>query len=273
MTPLLALVGVLAAAPYVPPKTPLPTKAQCTALGAPRTPFAFGPGETLSYELDALGAKAGTMTMRVLPAREGTLPIEVHAETNTFFSKVRRVIGTVLSTLDAKTLRPTKYFEDAYENEVHRVADVRFPKGKPALLKSTVNGRTAEAQLEWANDVTDVAGAMYLLRQLDWAPGKTACIDVYGIRRIWRVWGTVQPREHVSLPLGEFDAWHLAGEAAPLDIPDARREMHVWISDDAQRLPLAALGAIDLGTVRATLVAVQRPDRSRKAENKGNLKW
>ena len=62
-----------------------------------------------------------------------------------------------------------------------------------------------------------------------------AGFDVYGIRRMWRVWGTVAPREHVSLPVGEFDAWHLAGQAARLDIPQARREVHVWISDDVRR--------------------------------------
>ena len=99
-------------------------------------------------------------------------------------------------------------------------------------------------------------------------------LDVYGIRRVWRVWGTVQKREHVSLPVGEFEAWHLAGEAARTDMPDARREIHVWLSDDSRRLPLAALGMIDLGAVRATLVNITRPgDKPQRAENKGNLTW
>jgi hypothetical protein len=33
------------------------------------------------------------------------------------------------------------------------------------------------------------------------------------------------------------------------------------------------MGAIDLGAVRATLKAFSRPGETRKAENKGNLKW
>ena len=119
-----------------------------------------------------------------------------------------------------------------------------------------------------------MAGAIYLLRALPLKEGMTVCFDVYGIRRIWRVWGKVLPKEHVSLPVGEFEAWHLAGEAARLDLPDARRIVHVWISDDARRLPLAAVGMIDLGAVRATLTGFSRPgDKGAKAENKGNLKW
>lgn len=251
-----------------------PSNDQCVALGSIKTPLSFGPGETLEFDLDALGAKAGTMTMRVLPLRDGLMPIEVHAKTNTFFSKVRRVDGLATSYVSPKTLRPARYYEDATENEWHRVADVSFRKNHVAKLLSTINGQTSTAELAYGNDVTDVAGAVFLMRQLDLKEGKQLCFDVYGIRRIWRVWGTVKPKEHVSLPVGEFETWHLAGEAARHDWQDARREIHVWITADERRLPIAALGTLDLGAVRATLTSFSRPgDKAAKAENKGNLKW
>lgn len=254
--------------------SPFPTDSQCQPLGSIKQPIAFGPGETLEYDLDALGARAGTMTMRVLPLREGLMPIEVHAKTNTFFSKVRRVDGTGTSFLQPKTLRPARYYEDAQENEWHRVADVTFRKNKTAKLVSSINGQQSTAELSYGNDVTDVAGAIFLMRQLELKEGKRLCFDVYGIRRIWRVWGTVQPKEHVSLPVGEFETWHLAGEAARHDWQDARRDIHVWITADERRIPIAALGSIDLGAVRATLTSFSRPgDKGAKAENKANLKW
>jgi hypothetical protein len=262
------------AGPPAPPKTPVPTEAQCIALGPPGSPIPFGPGETLEYDIDALGAKAGKMTMRVEPSRDGSLPVEVSVETNTFFSKVRRVKGSGTSYLNPRTLRPTRYHEDAKENEIHRVADVTFKKDKTARLVSTINGQTGTAELRYGNDITDVAGAVFLLRSLPLKEGMSVCVDIYGIRTIWRVWGKVLPKEHVSLPVGEFEAFHLEAEAARLDLPDARRGVHVWISDDARRLPLAAVGVIDLGTVRATLTGFSRPgDKSAKAEHKGNLKW
>ncbi len=254
--------------------SPFPTDAQCQALGPVMNPIPFGPGETLEFDVDALGARAATMTMQTLPIRDGVMPLEVAVETNTFFSKVRRVKGIAKSDLSVKTLRPTRYFEDAHENEVHRVADVTFKKNKTAKLVSTVDGQTWTEDMRWGNDVSDVAGAIHLLRAIPMKEGQQLCFDVYGIRRIWRVWGTVLPREHVSMPVGEFESWHLAGEAAPLNLPNARREMHVWISDDARRLPLAALGMIDFGAVRATMKAYSRPgEQGNRAENKGNIKW
>lgn len=254
--------------------SPFPTDAQCVALGNIKQPISFGPGEVLEFDLDALGAKAGTMTMRVLPVRDGLMPIEVHAMTNTFFSKVRRVDGLATSYLNPKTLRPTRYYEDAHENEWHRIADVSFRKNRTAKVVSTINGQQTTSELTFGNDISDVAGAVFLMRQLELKEGKQLCFDVYGIRRIWRVWGKVLPKEHVSLPVGEFETWHLAGEAARHDWQDARRDIHVWITADERRLPLAALGSIDLGAVRATMTSFSRPgDKAAKAENKANLKW
>ena len=262
----------LAAAPAEPT---IPTDAECLALPALRTPLAFSPGETLDYDLDALGAKAGRMTMRVLPIKDGSLPVEIRAETNTFFSKVRKVNGSGTSYLNPRTLHPNRYFEDATENEFHRIADVAFRAGqKQVHLKSTINGELAEWDMGWATEGLDVAGTIYMLRQLPLKEGLPICFDAYGIRRMWRTWGKVVGREHISMPVGEFDAWHIEGIAARLDQPSMRREIHVWITDDARRLPLAALGAIDIGTVRATLTGFSRPgDKQTRAEPKGNLKW
>jgi hypothetical protein len=256
--------------------SPMPTDAQCHALGPSLKSLPFGPGETLEFDVDALGAKAGSMVMRVLPFRSnGRMAIEVAVETNTFFSKVRRVKGTGTSTMDPRTLRPIRYIEDATENEVQRVADVTFGKSRTGKVVVTTRGAVSSEDLRWGGgDITDVASAVFLLRSVPLAQGQSLCFDAYAIRKIWRVWGTVLPREHASLPVGEFEAWHLAGTAARLDRPDIRREVHVWVSDDARRLPLAALGSIDLGAVRATLRAFQRPgERGTRAENRGNLTW
>jgi hypothetical protein len=259
----------------LPALPPFPTDAECAALPAVRTPLAFQSGETLDYDLDAMGAKAGRMTMKVLPLKDGALPIEVSAETNTFFSKVRKVKGSGTSYMNPRTLRPVRYVEDATEDNVHRVADVAFhPRDKRVHLVSTIDGSTNQWDMGWANDGLDVAGTIYVLRQLPFKDGLKVCFDAYGIRRMWRTWGRVVGKEHISMPVGEFDAWHIEGVAARTDLPEQRREIHVWITDDPRRLPLAALGAIDLGTVRATLTGFNRPgDKQNRAEPKGNLKW
>ncbi|XHF07575.1 DUF3108 domain-containing protein [Archangium gephyra] len=240
-----------------------------------RSPLAFAPGEELEFDLDAMGATAGKMTMAVQKKQDGSLPVQIKVQTNSFFSKVRRVNATAMSYMHPKTLRPSRYTEDATENEQHRTVDVAFnAKDRSVRVDYVIKGKPGSNNYSYDHEGMDVAGAIYMMRQLPLKEGMPLCFDVYGVRRMWRMTGSVVKREHVSLPLGEFDAWHLEGTAVRLDNPKLKREVHVWITDDDRRLPLAAVGTIDLGAVRATLTSYSRPgEKARQAQGKEQLKW
>lgn len=258
------------------PGTIPPGTAACPAMPPLQTQLTFSSGELLEYDLDALGAQAGKLYMKVLPKQNGELPVSVDAQTNTFFAKFRRVHGGGTSFLNPRTLRPSRYVEDATENEVRKTANVLFDaKVRQASIDWTVGATSGHNDMRYFTDGLDVGGAIYLLRQLPLKAGLPVCFDAYGIRHMWRVQGRVETREHISLPLGEFDAWHLSGEAFRLDAPNQKREIHVWLSDDDRRLPLVAMGVIDLGVVRATLSSFARPKERRqaRAEGKETLKW
>jgi Protein of unknown function (DUF3108) len=253
----------------------VPTDAECLALGSPEKPFAFPVGEYLEYDLDALGAEAGKLTLRVQPRRDGAIPVEVTAHTNTFFSKVRKVKATATSYLHPQTLRPKRYVEDALENDIRRYSDVHFSRSPRKVKLEYKNGnRGGNWIFDYAREALDPAGAIFLLRQLALKEGMPVCFDAYGIRRMWRVHGKVVGKERVSLKLGEFEAWHLQGEAVRIDRPGQKREIHLWVSADDRRIPLAAVGVIDLGAVRATLTAYSRPgEGGTRAQGKESLKW
>lgn len=253
------------------------TVAPCAqALPALRTPMAFMPGEVLEFDLDAMGAQAGKMTMRVHKPKDGHLPVEVEAQTNSFFSKVRRVRGSATTYLHPRTLRPKRYVEDTMENEMRRKVEVAFGQKDRSVKVDYQIGRRPKGQFNYTydKDGLDVAGSIYLLRQLPLQENLQVCFDVYGVRRLWRMQGSVLKREQVTTPLGQFNAWHMTGTAVRLDKPSQKRDVHVWISDDARRLPLAAVGTLDLGAVRATLTAVSRPGEKRQeAGGEEDMKW
>ena len=253
---------------------PPPTDAQCNRLPPPRGAAAFAPGERLSFDLDALGAKAGSMTLRTLqPDTQGQLPVEFTAQTSPFFSNIRRVKGNALSYLNPKTLRPTRYVENSVENETKRSAEALFHEG---ALRSTfrIDDKPGRRDFRTTRDTLDNLGAIYLLRQLPLSKGMPICFDAFGIRRLWRVSAKVLGREHVKIALGEFEAWHISGEAVRLDDNHQRREIHLWITDDARRLPVVAVGSLDFGAIRATLTAVARPgEKPGRAPGAQSLTW
>lgn len=261
------------APPPAPAASAIPRCAQ--SLPTLRAPLAFSAGEVLEFDLDAMGANAGKMTMQVQKNQNGSLPVQIKVQTNSFFSKVRRVNATAMSYLHPKTLRTSRYTEDATENEARRTVDVAFnTKDRKVRVDYVIKGKPGRNDYSYDHEGLDVGGAIYMMRQLPMKEGLSVCFDVYGVRRMWRMTGTVLKREHVSLPLGEFEAWHLSGTAVRLDKPSMTREVHVWISDDERRLPLAAVGSIDLGAVRATLTSYARPgEKAKQAQGKEQLKW
>ncbi|MCK8496383.1 DUF3108 domain-containing protein [Myxococcus fulvus] len=260
-----------------PNEAPITVEPCAQALPALRMPLAFMPGEVLEFDLDAMGAQAGKMTLRVQKPQDGQIPVLAQAETNSFFSKVRRVRGSATTWLNPRTLRPKRYVEDATENEMRRKVEVAFTHKDRAIKVDYQIGQRPKGQFNYTydKDGLDVAGSIYLLRQLPLEENLSVCFDVYGVRRLWRMQGQVLKKEKVTTPLGQFDAWHLVGTAVRLDRPKQKREVHVWLSDDARRLPLAAVGTLDLGAVRATLTSVSRPGEKRQEAGHGKeeMKW
>src|SRR5262249_62423926 len=89
--PLVAICSFAAVARAGQPAPP-PSDSDCQPLPPARMPLSFVAGEVLEFQLDAMGiARAGSVTMQVLPPRDGKLPIQLKAHTNTLFSKVRRM--------------------------------------------------------------------------------------------------------------------------------------------------------------------------------------
>lgn len=268
-----ALVGAPTLAADGPALKPVPTDEECKPLPAlTGGKAAFTPGETLRFELDAMGAKAGTMTMSVLPVKDGLLPLRVDAEASAFVRTLTTIKGTATSFVNPVTLRPIRYVERGEENQTRRHYDVAFTP-KRASVAWRFDKREGNNTLKYPHEVFDVAGVAYLARRLPMSEGQTLCLDLYGMRRIWRLHGTIV-KEKVTLPLGVFDAWRFSGEAVRLDSPRRRREVHLWFSNDEKRLPLAALGTTDLGAMRATLVGYERPgETATRIDDPKSLKW
>lgn len=249
------------------PVAAVPSDEECRRLPRARAPWPFESGELLEYEIDVLTARAAHLSFAVLP-RSGRgpsaeLPVRARAQTHSVFAQVRRVKSQGTSYLRVADLRPIRMREDAIEDGVLKRAEVAFsPDGRREVVIDWRRGdETGQFRHPYAHDALDLIGAIYYFRAIPLEVGQSVCFDVYAIRRLWRLWGRVEARERVATPAGEFDTLHLAGDAARLDAPAFRRGVHVWLSDDPRRLPVAALGAIDLGPVRATLQSVGRLDR------------
>ena len=268
-----------AAAPQVAMQA-LPAFPACAPLPAlVPGPFPFPATEKLTFDVDVTGASAATMSMELLPRKgrgeAAVQPILLQARTNTFFDKVRKVQARIVSELDARALTARRLHEDIEQNGRAFRHDAAFSPAERRVDVVWSSARGAGGRLSWPTDgaALDYLGAFYFFRALPLKVGEAFCFDVLAMRRLWRVEGTVAGREHASTPAGEFDVLHLSGRATRHDKPADVRELHLWLSDDARRLPVAAMGVIDLGTLRAVLSGVRRPDLQREAARPTGMEW
>ncbi len=220
-------------------------------------------GEALTFDLDLLGmVKAGTLSFAVeRPIGGGALvPLRARARNTASLASVRKLAAVGLSWIDARSLLPERYREDSEEDGVHRATDATLlPAGPQVTFEQAYRDQRGTRSFPREREVLDAVSALYYLRAAALAPGDRFCFDLLGAGRFWRLEGRVAPRtERVETPAGRFETVRIDATARRADKPDARREVHLWISTDPRRLPVAAVSEIDLGPVRAMLSSVRR---------------
>lgn len=220
-------------------------------------------GEALTYDLDLLGmVKGGTLQLSVERPMSGgkVIPLRARARTTPSIASVKPFAGVALSWIDAGTLLPERYRDEAEEGGVRKMSDTKIAPPRAELVVEYRYGETAgKTAYPRAGDVLDALSTIYYLRSARLAPGDRLCFDLVANRRFWRLEATVAQRtEKVETPAGRFETLRVDATTRRVDRPeDKPRPIHLWFGTDARRLPVAIVSEIDLGPVSATLSSVR----------------
>lgn len=221
-------------------------------------PPPWSTGESLDLDLDLYGlVRAGALTLSVERPMSGgrVVPLRAVAKSTASVGDVKRFTAVALSWVEARTLLPERARVDSEEGGLRRSSDVRLlPAGPEIVLENRTGDREGRVAFPRERATLDGVSALYYLRAARLAPGDRFCLDAVALGRLWRVEGSVGPRiERVETPAGTFRALRIDLSGRRADRPEVRREIHLWLSEDARRLPVAAVGEVDLGPVRALL--------------------
>jgi hypothetical protein len=220
-------------------------------------------GESLTFDLDVLGVvKTGTLQLSVeRPMSAGRiLPLRARAKTTSAVANLKRFTGVALSWIVLETLLPERYRDETDEDGVRKISDARLlPAGPEIVVEQELGERRTRTAAPRERDVLDPLSTLARLRAARLAPGDRFCFDLVANRRVWRVEASVAGKtEKVETPAGRFDTVRVDAVAHRADRPGGKgRPVHLWISTDARRLPVAIVSEVDVGPVRATLSGVQ----------------
>jgi len=237
----------------------------------PAAPIGLNPGESMAFEVKLAGVLAGEAQLAVgeIGSYEGhrALVVKSRAATTGAVAMLKKVIDEASTTIDMDTGRPL-----AFES-VFAIGD------RSATAKATFVGNRAEITYQRNDEVKphtlrvdygkvtayDAHSAMAQLRGWKAAPGTSRTVYVAGGRRLWRVDVRYVGETTLGTALGNRRAIRFDGasfRARPnLTVESERpaRTFSVWLSDDADRVPLRVSAQTELGDVVIELTEYSRP--------------
>ena len=260
---ILAVLSCLAAT-AVPAQEARPRRVQeqpAAAVRAPRAEAAanplalpsipFGPGETLSYDVEwNNSARAATVVLRVgergkFFGQEG-LALAADVETVGMIRLLAAVEIAYKSYSNPSTILPFRAEDTQSINGKVRSNSVVFDRAK----KVAVAGSTSTPI---DADTGDPLSCFYRLRALPMKVGDTITLDgVSGARR-QQMRAVVEAREAVETPRGRANAFRIAFQPIKNGQPDDSNRIRVWFTDDAARLPVLVTAEPEFGPIKMTL--------------------
>lgn len=261
----LALVGCAGAEAMT-----LPQRAKPGVVATSTNEVGLNPGETMAFEVRLGGMLAGEAALAVgeLGEFEGKRAVVVKSRANTAGAAalIKRIVDEATTVIDMQSGRPLKL--DTYVVQGSKtttaqatfqgnIADVTYKRGddpNPRHYKINFGAQT----------VHDTHSAMAQVR--GWRPtlGTTRTVYVVGGRRLWRVDVTYQGSETIGSALGNRRAIKFEGASFrarsnfTIETDKPARTFTVWLSDDADRVPLRVLAKTELGDITIDLTEYSR---------------
>jgi hypothetical protein len=243
---------------------PPPAKGTAAPLVLGGRPPLARPGEVWTYRLSVGGVEVAEYAVEVLEVG-GQLEVRSMVRTSGVAALLRKVELRLSSTLDPATGRPLRFRseERAGQGALER-ADARLAETEHGMVPVAVRRGDAAAEVIESQKVRgpiwDLNSVMVGLRQLDGTRGAQLEIDAFRSRHVWRTTLTVRGRELVATELGKVRARRIDGRTHGLRrggerSDDPERSFSVWISDDADQVPVLLTGVTDYGTIRMELTS------------------
>jgi hypothetical protein len=232
----------------------------------------FHPGESMQFDVTLAGITAGEAALAVGEPGDigGRAAIAIRSRLQTVGAAalIKKVIDDATTVIDIETRRPIEMNTDVEYGDNRYTAQVRWTGSRVDVdwqRKDSAN--TGKVHFEFGDKVAhDAHSAMAEIREWRAPVGTRRTVWVIGGRRLWRADLTMGPTETLGTKMGNRSVIRLDGMAyrsrgdLKIDSSKKPRKFTVWVSDDADRVPLKVTAGTELGDVVIELVDYQRPE-------------
>jgi hypothetical protein len=218
----------------------------------------FQAGEKLMfrvyYNMGPVWINAGNAIFSIQPASmhgRKTHHITGFGKTAKAYEWVFKVRDQYETFLDKETMLPVRFIRDVSEGGIAFKHDVAFnhKKGEAISDKKTY---------EIPSCTQDVLSAIYFARNIDYSKfkaGDKIPFNMFLDDKVYSLYIKYLGKEKVKTKLGTFNSIKIAPLLIEGTIFKGGEKMAVWVSDDANHLPLRVESPILVGSIKVDLVA------------------
>ncbi len=232
---------------------------------APKLPFASG--EKLRYAVRWRLVPAGEaeLVLGKEDTPQGRWKLTAKANSIGYVSNIYKVEDEYQSIFRSQTLCSSEIRKTIHEGERHRLVTLVFDQRRRLAIfndrELTANAPPPrQAQSSIPDCVHDILSAIYFVRTRPLTVGQSIDIPVNDGPRTVSLRVDVQAKEEIKTPAGTFQTTRVEPELFSGNLFKGKGRMFVWFSDDASHLPVQLRAQIGIGTITASLTAIERSE-------------
>jgi hypothetical protein len=248
----------------------LPAQKSPSAAATASNEVGLNPGESMAFEVRLGGVLAGEAALAVgeLGSFDGhrSVVVKSRAQTAGAAALIKKIIDEATTVVDMDSGRPLQLDTYVEQDSQKTTAEAKF-NGSVATITYSRSDEPKPHTMRidfGAQTVHDTHSAMAQLR--GWRPqvGSVKTVYVVGGRRLWRVDVKYEGSETIGSSVGNRRAVRFTGasyRARPnfsVESDKPARTFQVWLSDDADRVPLRMSAHTELGEVTMELTEYSR---------------
>ena len=220
-------------------------------------------GESLDYDIEFLFLDVGKATIIVDKSahevdKKSCYKIEVKGWTSGVFSYFTKVKDRWVSYIDTQTNMPQKFFRDIHENTYKIKETTHFDHTiKEAKVEKFYKGSFSHHAYPIPSKTQDIISSYFFLRNLDLDNHKKG--DIFFLNTFFEDTSyTVRVRylkdEILKTKIGSIDCIVLSPIMPKNRLFNGENSINLWISKDANRLPLKIKANLFIGSATIELV-------------------
>jgi hypothetical protein len=217
---------------------------------------AFTYGEQLKYRvhygwINAADISIGVDKEPTVIKGRPTYRVSAYGRTYKSFDWAYKVRDNFISYIDSESMAPLKYYKKVQEDN-YRDEDLVYYDHEKKWLTGKKKNMTMPAYLQ------DLVSGLFYARTIDFANssvGSTFPLDIYLDQEIYNLKFKYMGTETIKTDLGSVKCYKLRPQLVVDRVFKDEDDMTVWISADANKIPIRVEAAIYVGSVKVDITS------------------